>query len=393
MTPRTHSCHTIKAGSARVICSCFLIVLAACNEKPPAPPPPPAVTVAQPPRRQVTDYLELPGNTQAFYTVQLVARVVGYLEKVLFQDGQMVKKGELLFLIQQNTYQDNLRQAEGQVLLQMAQLEYAEREFVRYSNLFQHNATSQENVDNWRNQRDAALANLKVAEANRNLAKLNLDYTEVRAPFDGRIDRRLVDPGNLVGLGGNTVLTQLNQIDPIYIYFNISDQDLARLTREAHWTPGRAEAKQWPVYAGVTSETGYPHEGYVDFAAISLTPTTGTLLLRGVFSNPGGEILPGLYARVRVPVKKGPAVLVPQDVVGSDQRGSYVLVVGEDDVVKRVSVRTGTLVDDLRVIEEGLTGKEWIVVKGIQKAIPGRRVTPEREGNPPPPASQRKTGQ
>jgi RND family efflux transporter MFP subunit len=326
----------------------------------------------------VTDYLEVTGNTQAIYTVQLVARVAGYLEKVLFQDGQMVKKGQLLFLIQQNTYQDALRQAEGQILLQKAQLDYAEKQFIRYSNLLEQKATSKENVDNWRYQRDSAQANLKVAEASRDLARLNLDYTEVRAPFDGRIDRRLVDPGNLVGSSGNTVLAQLNQIDPIYIYFNISDRDLARLTREAHWTPGRTEAKQWPVFAGLTNETGYPHEGRLDFAAISLTPTTGTLLLRGAFSNPDGKILPGLYARVRVPVKKGPAILVPQEAVGFDQQGPYILVMNENNVVQRISVRTGALVDPLLVIEEGLTGKEWVVIQGVQKAIPGRQITPEK---------------
>jgi RND family efflux transporter MFP subunit len=368
----------------RISLSLFWILLLipwmGCEEKPAhSPPPPPAVTVAHPVRMAVTDYLELPGNTQAIYTVQLVARVVGYLDKVLFQDGQIVKKGDLLFLIQQDTYQESLRQAEGQILLQKAQLEYAEKQLIRYSNLLPQKATSQENVDNWRYQRDSAQANLKVAEASRNLAKLNLDYTEVRAPFDGRIDRRLVDPGNLVGSSGNTLLAQLNRIDPIYVYFNITDLDLTRLMKEAHWTPGKAEVTQWPVWIGLPDEEGYPHQGRLDFAAISLTPTTGTLLLRGIFSNPDGKILPGLYARVRVPVKHGPALLVPQEAVGYDQRGPYVLIVKENNVVGQVPVRTGTLADDLRVIEDGLTGQEWVVVKGVQKALPGRQVTPERE--------------
>ena len=148
---------------------------------------------------------------------------------------------------------------------------------------------------------------------------------------------------------------------------------------EAHWTPGRPDAKAWPVYVGLPNETGYPHQGRLDFASISLTPTTGTLLLRGIFSNPDGKILPGLYARVHVPVKERAAFLVPQEAVGYDQRGSYVLVVNEENVVQRFGVKTGTLVDHLRVIEEGLTGKEWVVIKGIQKAIPGRQVTPERQ--------------
>jgi len=365
--------------SAWIICLIFFILLTACKEKVPPPPPPPTVAVAQPVQQTVTDYLELTGNTQAIKTVQLVARVSGYLEKVFFQDGQFVKEGQLLFLIQQNTYLDALRQNEAQILLQKAQLDYAEKQLIRYSSLLEQKATSKENVDNWRYQRDSAQANLKAAEANRDLAKLNLDYTEVRAPFDGRIDRRLKDPGNLVGSGENTVLAEVNQINPIYVYFNISDADLARLMGEAHWTPGKIPAKQWPVSVGLTNETGYPHKGHIDFASISLTPTTGTLLLRGIFQNPDGKILPGLYARVHVPTKEGPAFLVPQEAIGNDQRGAYVLVVDENNMVRRSSVRTGALVNRLRVVEEGLTGKEWVVIRGVQKAIPGRPVTPERQ--------------
>jgi RND family efflux transporter MFP subunit len=244
----------------------------------------------------------------------------------------------------------------------------------------QQKGASQETVDNWQYQKDYALANLKVAEAARNLARLNLAYTEVSAPFDGRIDRRLVDPGNLVGATGNTVLAQMNQIDPIYVYFNISDADLSRLMAEGRWIPGQAPAEPRPIYVGLPTETEYPHEGRLDFVSISLTPTTGTLQLRGIVPNPGGKILPGLYARVRVPVNKGPALLIPQEAIGYDQRGAYVLVVKDDNVVQRVNVRTGTLVNDLRVVEEGLTGKDWIVVKGVQKATPGRRVAPEKPG-------------
>jgi RND family efflux transporter MFP subunit len=294
----------------------------------------------------------------------------------------------LLFLIQQDTYQTRLQQAEGQISLYKSQLEYAKTELTRYSDLLEQKAAAQTDVDNWRNQRDAAQANLVAAEAQRDLAKLDLSYTQVYAPIDGRIDRRLVDPGNLVGSNGNTVLAQLNQIDPIYVYFNISDLDLTRLMREAHWAPGKAEARQWPVFAGLTSETGCPHKGRLDFASISLTPTTGTLLLRGVFSNPDGKILPGLYAQVRVPVKEKVALLVPEIAIGNDQQGSYVLIVNGKDVVERRSVKTGSLVDNLRVIEEGVHGKEWVIINGLLRAAPGRQVTPERESiAPPAPAS------
>ena len=357
----------------------FLVLLVACKEKTTyAPPPPPKVTVAQPVQRTVTDYLELTGNTQAVNTVQLVARVSGYLEKVFFQDGQLVKKGQLLFLIQQDTYQARLQQAEGQISLYKSQLEYAKTELTRYSSLLQEKAAAHTDVDNWRNQRDAAQANLVAAEAQRDLAKLDLSYTQVNAPLDGRIDRRLVDPGNLVGSGGNTVLAQLSQIDPIYVYFTISDLDLARLMKSTQGTPEQIQAKKWPVSMGLADEEGYPHRGSLDFASISLTPTTGTLLMRGIFSNPAGKILPGLYARVRVPLRTKIALLVPQEALGYDQRGPYVLVVNQEDLVEHTSVKTGSSVDNLRVLEEGLTGKEWVIIKGVQKAIPGRPVTPER---------------
>jgi len=389
----------VRGISPSVLYSLLLFSLVACGEKAkPVPPPPPTVTVAQPLRRPVADYLELTGNTQAFRTVQLRARVSGYLEKVLFQDGQFVKEGQLLFLIQQNTYQDNLRQAEATIELQKTQMDYAERELTRYSNLLPQKAAAQTDVDNWRFQRDSARANLLAAEAKRNLAQLDLSYTEVRAPFDGRIDRRLQDPGNLVGSGESTVLAEVNQVDPLYVYFNISDADLARLIGEAHWRPGEAREVQWPVFMGLLREKDYPHRGRLDFASISLAPSTGTLLLRGIFPNPDGKMLPGLYARVRVPVKEGPSLLIPQEAIGYDQSGTYVLVVDEKNTVRRAGIRTGTLVDHLRVVEEGLKGQEWVVVKGVQKAVPGKPVTPEKADlrNPAKPSvpatGQRKAG-
>jgi RND family efflux transporter MFP subunit len=364
----------------------LVLLLSGCREKPKQqPPPPPKVTVAQPVRRMVSDDLEVPGNTQAIYTVQLVARVAGYLEKVLFQDGQIVKKGQPLFLIQQNTYQDNLQQAEAAVLQFRANLVYAQAQWERYSKLVLEKAGSQSDVDNWRFQRDQAQANLRSAEAQVSLAQLNLSYTDVRAPFDGRMDRRLRDPGNLVGAGENTVLASINQIDPMYLYFNIADVDLARLLKSSHGIPGVAAPQKWPVFAGLPNQEGYPHRGYLDFAAISLTTTTGTLLMRGILPNANGQILAGLFARVRVPIEQRTALVVPEVAIGHDQQGSYVFVVNEKNVVERRSVKTGPTVDSLRAIDEGLKGTEWVIVKGLVKAAPGRQVTPEQEGGARPP--------
>jgi len=369
----------------------FFLVVAACGEKAAyTPPPPPKVTVRQPLKRPVTEYLELTGNTQAINTVQLRARVEGYLEKVLFQDGARVKKGQLLFLIQQNTYQANLQKARADILTQKARLFHAQTEFTRYSKLLKEKAASQVDVDQWHYERDAAKAALLAAEAQRDLAQLNLDYTRVTSPFDGRIDRRLRDPGNLVGSGESTVLSEVNQISPIYIYFTINERDLLRLMGGSHLAPEEASKHKWPLSFGLAEEKGYPHEGRLDFAAISVTPTTGTLLLRGIAPNKEGKVIPGLFARVRVPVgEKKAALVVPVQAIGFDQQGSYVLVVNEKNLVERRSVTTGSEVDGSRVIEEGLREGEWVVVEGFLKAIPGRPVTPEKEAPKAQPAKEK----
>jgi RND family efflux transporter MFP subunit len=200
------------------------------------------------------------------------------------------------------------------------------------------------------------------------------------------MDRRLVDPGNLVGSQGSTVLANINQIDPIYVYFNISDLDLARLLKSTGGIPGPGDTRKWPVYAGLPSEAGYPHQGHLDFAAISLTTTTGTLLMRGILPNRDGNILPGLYARVRVPLERKAVLLVPEAAIGHDQQGAYLLVVNDKNVVERRNVTTGPAVEARRAIVGGLTGGEWVIVNGLLKAAPGRQVTPEREGGDQAPA-------
>jgi RND family efflux transporter MFP subunit len=357
-----------------------------------APPPPPQVTVEHPVRRMVADYLEYTGNTQAINTVQLQARVQGFLEKVFFKDGDLVKKGQLLFLIQQNTYQAQLEQAEAQILQQKANYEHAVIETARYTKLVKQRAAAQTDLDNWRFQRDAYKAAMLAAQAARDLAKLNLSYTRVVAPFNGRIDRRLKDPGNLVGAGEFTPLAEINQIDPIYVYFTISELDFLRLMAASQDLLAMVNAGKFPVAIGLADEAGYPCEGSLDFAAITLDPNTGTLLLRGIFPNPDNKLIPGLFARVRIPLsQKRPSILVPQVALGYDQQGPYVLIVNDKNVVERRPVKTGSPVDNLRVVEEGLSGDEWVITTNLIRAIPGRPVKPERQepgaSGPAPPAS------
>ncbi len=369
----------VKCMAAAVVSLACLLLLTDCKgKKTQPPPPPPRITVVNPLKRKVTYYLELTGNTQAVNTVQLVARISGYLDKVFFGDGQMVKKGQLLFLIQQNTYQANLQQAEGNVLAQKAQLVYAKKQLNRYSHLYPEKAASQTDVDNWRYQRDSAQANLKEAVAKRDLAKLDLSYTRVTAPFNGRIDRRLQDPGNLVGSSSsNANLAQMDQIDPIYVYFTVSDTDLARLMKTMHGIPG--VSMRPPFFAGLVGEEGYPRQGYIDFASISVSDTTGSLTMRGVLANPAGIVLPGLYARVRVPLETRDALLVPGTAIGSDQQGDYVLIVDDKNIVVRRNIKPGPAEGGLRVVEEGISGNEKVVVRALLKAHPGSRVAPERE--------------
>lgn len=370
----------------------LVVFLIGCEEKNQyVAPPPPKVTVANPVQRSVTNYLELTGNTQAVNTVQLQARVEGYLQALHFQEGSDVKKGDLVFTIQPEQYQAQLQSALADVQAQQTALDHAEMELKRYSRLFEQKAAAATDVDNWRFQRDSAKAALMNAQAQVDLAKLNLSYTRVTAPIDGRLGRRLVDPGNLVGAGGQkTPLADINQINSIYAYFTVNERDLLRIRQlQRESGAGDYRSRPIPAYAGLANDEGHPHEGRIDFAAITVDPTTGTLLIRAIFPNEDRKILPGLFVRIRVPVgREENAILVPEVALGFDQLGRYVLVVNDKNVVERRQVTVGPEENGVIVIDSGLKPDERVIVNGMQRAIPGREVSPEiQEAATPAPAS------
>ncbi len=342
------------------------------------PPPPPTVTVSHPVMGEVVDAIEFTGNTQPLFTVQLRARVEGYLEKVLFRDGEIVDAGKVLFMIQQNTYEAKLKEAQAQLLSAKARLSHAETEYRRFSGLLKEDAAAQTDVDRWHYDRDSNQASVMAAEAQVDLARLNLGYTTVKAPFRGRVSRRYKDPGNVVGAGEETVLAEINKIDPIYVYFTISERDLLRIRRSREeMGETHLDSPNVPVFVGLANEEGFPHQGTLDYADIQVDSATGTLQLRATVPNPDLKILPGLFVRIRGE-RPGthPALMVPEAAVAYDQGGPYVLLVDDKNAVVRRSVTPGSLINHQYAIEAGLDASDRVIINGMMRAIPGRTVKP-----------------
>lgn len=412
-----------RLGSATVLVS--LMLLGLCVGCRPSnayvPPPAPKVIVGTPEQRSVTIYHEYTGTTQASESVEIRARVSGYLDSIHFQDGATVPQGQLLFVIDRRPYVAQLDQAKAQLQAREATVVQQESIYKRDQALLPAGAITPEQVDIDRGNWLVAQAGVLQAQAALRQAQLNLDYTEVHAPIGGRISRRLVDVGNLV-TADSTLLTMILRYDPMYAYFNVSEANyLDYLKRERAKTPETPEKKpappapktegtkngtqgqgtaggaagnaagetappRVPLEMGLANESGFPHPGYIDFAEPTVDPNTGTLLLRGVFANPPPYYLsPGLFVRLRVSIGTQPdALVVPDAAVGTDQAGRYLLVVGPDNVVQRRSVTVGTLTEGTRVIEEGIKPGERFIVEGLQRARPGSEVTPVPAGATPP---------
>jgi len=354
------------------------------------PPPPPEISVAVPLQQNVTPYEELTGNTVAFATVDLVARVEGFLNSQNYVDGSVMKKGDTLFVIEQTMYKAQVKEAEAQLDGAKAKLVQSEAEFTRQETLLRQNVTAQNTYDQAKAKRDSARANVENAEGNLTIAQTNLGYTTVQAPFDGIVSKHLVSVGELVGNGVATKLATIVQLDPIYVEFNVSEQDVLKIRQNlANRRLTVEELGKIPLDIGLMDEEGYPHAGFLNYVAPEIDAQTGTILVRGLFKNPNRELIPGFFTRIRLPMGLGAqaVLLIPNRVIAEDQAGKYALIVNKDNVVEQKRVKTGQLlVGGLRVITEGLTADDRVVLTTNGQAVPGGKVEPKLETIPPPPA-------
>lgn len=359
------------------------LALAACGgeAKPPSKPAPPAVTVAKPLVKQVTDWDEYTGRLEAVDSVEVRARVSGYLQSVHFKDGAIVERGDLLFVIDPRPYQAALDQAVARADQADARLELARNDRVRAERLFESRAISEEEVDARIQTERAAVARLEAAHAAVDVAELDLDFTRVRAPITGRISRELVTEGNLIsgGSAGSTLLTTIVSLDPIHVYFTADEHSVLRYMRLAR-SGARPSSRVTPnpVRLQLADEQGFPHRGHMDFVDNRMDGATGTMLGRAVVPNPDYMLVPGLFARVRL-LGAGPypALLIPDEAIGTDQAQKFVYVLGDDNVATRQEVQLAESHGGLRVIREGLKADDKVVVKGIQRASVGSPVSPK----------------
>jgi RND family efflux transporter MFP subunit len=373
--PFASSAAVLRAGC----CVAVGMALAACSEQNTyVPPPPPKVDVALPVKQTVTPYLEATGNTAAVNMTTLVARVAGFIQEIDYKDGDEVKAGTKLFLIEPEPYELALEQAQAGKTSADAAVKQSAAELKRQQELLTTKVVSQSTVDQAQAQADVDVAAQKQAEVAVKQAQLNLDYTEVKAPFDGIVTARQVSMGQLVAAGSTTLATVV-QFDPIYVNFNVSEADVQVIRADmAKRGVTVAELKQTPVEIGLQTEEGYPHKGRLDYVSPNLDPSTGTLTARAVLDNAARPLLPGYFVRVRVPLQPRPdMLLVPDRSIGADQSGRYVLIAGKDDMVEQRTVEIGQLVGELRVVTRGIAAEDRVIVSGLLAAVPGQKVAPE----------------
>lgn len=362
-----------------IVISAALLSLAACNDNHYVPPPAPKVSVAHPLRQEITRYLETSGNLASVNSANLVARVAGFVQEIKFIDGAVVKAGQPLFVIEPEPYENALAQAKAAEASANATVTQAQADYARQTELQSREFASKATLETSTATRDSALAVQRQKQADTKQAEINLSYTQVKAPFDGIVTARQVSIGELVGMGNPTVLATVVQLDPIYVNFNVDEKEVVRLRAGIrHRRMTEADLRQIPIEIGLVDESGYPHKGTLDYASPGVTSSTGTLAARGVLPNQDRVLLPGYFVRIRVPLAQEPnALLIPDVAIGNDQGGRYALVVGKDGVVEQRKIETGETLGDLRVVTQGLTADDNVIVSGIARAVPGQKVDAE----------------
>ncbi|MFO0951261.1 MAG: efflux RND transporter periplasmic adaptor subunit [Isosphaeraceae bacterium] len=376
---------TFSGRTAALLLGSVWVALSGCERVQPklAPPKPPEVLYTMPVTDYVTDFEEFTGRTEAVFTINITARVTGYLEKVMFKDGDEVKKDDVLFEIDPRPYVAELARAKAAVEQSEAHLTRLEADLRRASNLLSRGNISREEYDRVVGDRNEAEASVGIAKANLRLAELNEGFTRIRSPIDGRLGRRLVDPGNLVK-ADDTPLVTIVSVDPMYVTFDIDERTELKRRRLDSARDSAGPQSGLPILAGLSDERDFTHKGVINFSDNRIDPGTGTLRVRATMQNPSPHMLsPGMFARVRLPIgspKK--SVLVPEQAVGTDQGRKFLYVLNDKDEIISIPVEVGKLERGMRVVEKGLRTNQRVVVSGLQRVRPGAKVVPKLDETP-----------
>jgi len=385
-------------AAARVAASLVVALsfVGGCASEPEVTPPPPAeVSISQPLDETVQDTVEFTGRTRAVESVEVRARVSGYITKVAFSEGGLVKTGDVLFEIDPREYQQAVLRAEGDVARLRAELTRAQSEVARNKTLRPSGAASARELESAIADEGSAQGDLKAKLADLENARLDLEFTKVTAPISGRASRAEVTVGNLVVVGpsGGQLLTTIVSLDPIQVLFDADERSLLKIRKAAveadgKTTPENIAAERIPVSVALADETDFTHPGYIDFVDNQVNASTGTIKVRAVLPNPTGLLTPGMFVRVQGPI--GPrrkALLVTDRAIGTDQDRKYVLTVNAENVVEYKPVKLGARQGSMRVVEEGLSPDAWVIVNGMQRARPGAVVAPQKVAMKPEPTT------
>jgi RND family efflux transporter MFP subunit len=372
------------------------MLLSACSEAPKAPaaPPPPEVTVMQPKQQTLQDEDEYVGRFVAINTVEVRARVSGYLENVNFRDGSRVKQGDLLFSIDRRPFQNTLDQARANLAQALSNRDYAEQDFARAQQLVRDKTITEQALDQRLQSLRNAKASVEANQAQVKQAELDLQFTELRAPLDGRIGDRRVSPGNLVtggAAGGTSLLATIVTQDPIHFEFTLDESAYLRYKRlmGAPLDQATAVASDLAVSLKLIDEASFSHQGHIDFIDNVIDRSTGTMRIRAAFANSDDVFTPGMFARIKIPASKPyTALLVPDEAIGSEQVRKVVMTVNADNTVVPKYVELGALVNGMRVIRKGLAAEDRVIVNGLVRARPGMKVAPRDAAAVPPAKAQ-----